>query len=254
MEGAALLAGQGALYAGAGKTAIITTGDAAPIMAGKFPEIMVSSIGNGPHFTEDMAEAALEKAKAYDVIAIGPGIGRDEETMKFVKKMVENFEKTIILDADGLYAAAEAKIDFKSCPGQLILTPHVGEFARLTGLSASEIEEKRIDAASDFSKKNRLVLVLKGAPTVIGLPDGRSYVNTTGNPGMATGGMGDTLTGVIGAMAAQGMSPSSSAAVGVYLHGLAGDLAAETTAVGYRVTDLARLLPKARAQITEMDE
>lgn len=254
MEGAALLAGQGALYAGAGKTAIITTGDAAPIMAGKFPEIMVSSIGNGPHFTEDMAEAALEKAKAYDVIAIGPGIGRDEETMKFVKKMVENFEKTIILDADGLYAAAEAKIDFKSCPGRLILTPHVGEFARLTGLSASEIEEKRIDAASDFSKKNRLVLVLKGAPTVIGLPDGRSYVNTTGNPGMATGGMGDTLTGVIGAMAAQGMSPSSSAAVGVYLHGLAGDLAAETTAVGYRVTDLARLLPKARAQITEMDE
>lgn len=79
----------------------------------------------------------------------------------------------------------------------MILTPHVGEFARLTGLSASEIEEKRIDAASDFSKKNRLVLVLKGAPTVIGLPDGRSYVNTTGNPGMATGGMGDTLTGVI---------------------------------------------------------
>ena len=136
----------------------------------------------------------------------------------------------------------------------MILTPHVGEFARLTGLSASEIEEKRIDAASDFSKKNRLVLVLKGAPTVIGLPDGRSYVNTTGNPGMATGGMGDTLTGVIGAMAAQGMSPSSSAAVGVYLHGLAGDLAAETTPVGYRVTDLARLLPKARAQITEMDE
>ena len=87
---------------------------------------MVSSIGNGPHFTEDMAEAALEKAKAYDVIAIGPGIGRDEETVKFVKKMVENFEKTIILDADGLYAAAEAKIDFKSCPGRLILTPHVG--------------------------------------------------------------------------------------------------------------------------------
>ena len=105
--------------------------------------------------------------------------------MYFVKKMVENFAKTIRLDADGLYAAAEAKIDFKSCPGRLILTPHVGEFARLTGLSASEIEEKRIDAASDFSKKNRLVLVLKGAPTVIGLPDGRSYVNTTGNPALA---------------------------------------------------------------------
>lgn len=117
MEGAALLAGQGALYAGAGKTAIITTGDAAPIMAGKFPEIMVSSIGNGPHFTEDMAEAVLEKAKAYDVIAIGPGIGRDEETVKFVKKMVENFEKTIILDADGFLRGRRGEDRFQVLPG-----------------------------------------------------------------------------------------------------------------------------------------
>lgn len=251
MEGAALLAGQGALYAGSGKVALVTTKKAASLLAGRIPELMVSSIGEGSCFSEKDSEAALEKAKAYDVIAIGPGLGRAEETQKFVKQMVTNWDKTILIDADGLYALKEQQVDLAKCPGRLILTPHVGEFAHLTGLSPAEVEKGRIDEAIRYAVENHVVLVLKGAPTVTALPDGAAWVNTTGNPGMATGGMGDTLTGIITALAGQGMNGSCAAMAGVYLHGLAGDLAAEKAFVGYRASDLARLVPLARERVME---
>lgn len=251
MEGAALLAGQGALYAGGGKVAVVTTKKAASLLAGKIPELMVSSIGEGPCFSEKDCGAALEKAKAYDVIAIGPGLGRAEETQKFVKRLVMGWDKTILIDADGLYALKEQQVDLTKCPGRLILTPHVGEFAHLTGLSPAEVEKERIDGAIRFAVENHVVLVLKGAPTVTAMPDGRAWVNTTGNPGMATGGMGDTLTGIITALAGQGMNGSCAAMAGVYLHGLAGDLAAEKASVGYRASDLARLVPLARERVME---
>jgi NAD(P)H-hydrate epimerase len=251
MEGAALLAGQGALYAGGGKVALVTTKKTASLVAGNIPELMVSSVGEGSCFSEKDSEAALEKAKAYDVIAIGPGLGRAEETQKFVKQMVINWDKTILIDADGLYALKEQQVDLAKCPGRLILTPHVGEFAHLTGLSPAEVEKGRIDEAIRYAVENHVVLVLKGAPTVTALPDGAAWVNTTGNPGMATGGMGDTLTGIITALAGQDMNGSCAAMAGVYLHGLAGDLAAEKASVGYRASDLARLVPLARERVME---
>lgn len=249
MEGAALLAGQGALYAGGGKVAVVTTAGAARVLAGRIPELMVSSLGEGPFFMEKDAEGALEKAKAYDVIAIGPGLGRKKETGQFVKKLVTSFDGTLVVDADGLFALKEENVRLATCPGRLILTPHVGEFAHLTGLSPVEIEERRIDAAIRFAVDNHVVLVLKGAPTVTAMPDGSAFVNSTGNPGMATGGMGDTLTGIIAALVGQGMNGSTAAVAGVYLHGLAGDLAAEKTPVGYRASDLAELVPAARAEV-----
>ena len=246
MEGAVLLAGQGALYAGGGKVAVVTPKEAAPVLAGKIPELMVSSIGKGPCFTGKDCIEALEKGKAYDVIAIGPGLGRTGETQDFVKEMVTSWEKTILLDADALFAVKEAGIDLKKCPGRLILTPHVGEFDHITGLSPKETEDRRIDEAIRFAVENHVILVLKGAPTVTAMPDGSAWVNTTGNPGMATGGMGDTLTGVIAALAGQGMNASGAAMAGVYLHGLAGDLAAKKTAVGFLAGDLAKRIPQAR--------
>lgn len=154
-----------------------------------------------------------------------------------------------MVDADGLFALKEENVRLATCPGRLILTPHVGEFAHLTGLSPVEIEERRIDAAIRFAVDNHVVLVLKGAPTVTAMPDGSAFVNSTGNPGMATGGMGDTLTGIIAALAGQGMNGSTAAVAGVYLHGLAGDLAAEKAPVGYRASDLAELVPAARAEV-----
>lgn len=251
MEGAALLAGQGALYSGGGKIAVVSVEQVAERLAGKIPELMISSLGTAPHFTEDMIEAAWEKAQAYDVLAIGPGLGRAKETGEFVKYLAEHWEKTLILDADALYAVAKEPIDLASCPGNLILTPHVGEFATLTGLSPKEIETHRIDVAMDFAQKHQVTLVLKGAPTVVALPFGKAVVNTTGNPGMASGGMGDTLTGIIAALAGQGLEAEEAATVGVYLHGLAADLLAQETPVGFTASDVARYVPKARAYLNK---
>ena len=252
MEGAALLAGQGALYAGGGKVAVVTASGAAHALAGRIPELMVSSIGEGPFFTGEDSGEALEKAKAYDVVALGPGLGRNRETGRFVKDLVTSFDGTMVIDADGLFALKEENISLDTCPGRLILTPHVGEFSHLTGLTPKEIEDGRIDEAIRFAVENHVVLVLKGAPTVTAMPDGSAYVNPTGNPGMATGGMGDTLTGIIAALAGQGMNASGAALAGVYLHGLAGDMVAEKTPVGYRASDLAKLIPAARAEVMKM--
>ncbi len=297
MEGAALLAGQGALHAGGGKVAILTVKEAADKLAAKVPELMVSHLqarltwedlasddfpipddladlfdefeddfddeddeeedyltdeGMEPDcFLPAMTAALEEKWDAYDVLAIGPGIGRDEKTQAFVAYVLTHWKKKIIVDADALFAIGEMKINLKSLPGEIILTPHVGEFAHLTGLSPKEIEAHRIDAAISFAKKNHVVLVLKGAPTVTAFPDGRAYVNTTGNPGMATGGMGDTLTGIITAMAGQGLTIEDAAMTGVYLHGLAADLLAEETPVGYTASEVAGKVPEAMAAVSD---
>ncbi len=285
MEGAALLAGQGALYAGGGKIAVITPKAAADKLALKVPELMVSYLParytledlipeefwchdpqedelacetkdepeylsdegmEPPCFEQAMMSALKEKWDAYDVLAIGPGLGRREKTQEFVSSALSEWEKTLIVDADALFAIKEKEIDLKSLPGDLILTPHVGEFAHLTGLSPKEIEAHRIDAAISFAKENQVTLVLKGAPTVTALPDGRAYVNTTGNPGMATGGMGDTLTGIITALVGQGLPSEEAAPLGVYLHGLAADLLAKEIPVGYTASQVAEMVPRAR--------
>lgn len=249
MEGAALLAGQGALHAGAGKVAVVTVPKAAAVIAGKVPELMVSSVGDSDFFTSAMAEEVLQKAEAYDVLAIGPGLGRDAETGRFVKEILTRWRKPVIVDADALYAVKEMEIDLARCPGQLILTPHVGEFAHLTGRTAAEAERERIDGAIAFAMERGVTLVLKGMPTVIAAKDGFAYVNVTGNPGMATGGMGDTLTGIIAALAGQEMDPEPAAICGVYLHGLSGDLLARETPVGYTASDVARMVPRAREMV-----
>lgn len=249
MEGAALLAGQGALHAGAGKVAVVTVPKAA-VIAGKVPELMVSSVGDSDFFTSAMAEEVLQKAEAYDVLAIGPGLGRDAETQRFVKEILTRWRKPIIVDADALYAVKEMEIDLARCPGQLILTPHVGEFAHLTGRTAADVERERIDGAIAFAMDREVTLVLKGMPTVITAKDGFAYVNETGNPGMATGGMGDTLTGIIAALVGQEMDPGPAAICGVYLHGLSGDLLARETPVGYTASDVARMVPRAREMVT----
>lgn len=249
MAGAGLLCAQGALYAGAGKVALSSVNDIAWELAGKVPEVMVHAIGDGPCFSDKMLEAAFEEARDYDVVALGCGFGRTEETQKFTEELLYQLDKTVIVDADALFAVAERKVELTRCRGRLILTPHVGEFARLTGLSAGDIEARRIDVARDYAKAHGVVLVLKGAPTVTALPNGRAWVNSTGNPGMASGGMGDTLTGIIGALAGQGLTPEDAAACGVYLHGLAGDILAEKTPVGYTASDVARCVGLARKEV-----
>lgn len=253
MEGAALLAAQGALRAGAGKVALQTVSEAARTLACRVPEVMVHALAEGTRFTEAMAEKALAEAAQYNVTALGCGFGRSEETQRFTEQLLRGLTGTVVADADALFAMAERRILPEDCPGCLILTPHVGEFARMTGLSPAEIEARRIDCAREYASAHRAVLVLKGAPTVTALPDGTAWVNPTGNPGMASGGMGDTLTGVIASLAGQGMPPGDAAACGVYLHGLAGDIAAEETPVGFTASDAAAALPAARARVTAQE-
>ena len=210
---------------------------------------MVRGVADGDSFSAADAETVLAAAEAYDVVVIGPGLSRAEGTQDFVETVLQKLAKPIVLDADALYAVAMRKIDFTKLPGEFVLTPHVGEFSRLSGLSAKETEDTRIDAAISFAKKTKTTVVLKGAPTVTADSFGFAYVNTTGNPGMATGGMGDTLSGVIAALIGQDAGVVNAAYGGVYLHGLAGDLLAKETPIGYTAGDLAKKIPEAWALI-----
>ena len=161
----------------------------------------------------------------------------------------------MVVDADGLNCLAGNLAVLKKRKSETILTPHPGEMARLLGSDAAAVNADRVGVALDFAKKHGVVLVLKGAGTVVACPDGEAFVNPTGNPGMASGGMGDVLTGMIGAFLAQGLTARDAAVCGVYLHGLAGDIAAE--AVGERALlarDVINSIGRAFDQVESDDE
>jgi len=172
-------------------------------------------------------EALLEAAEGKDALVLGPGIARGKKTHQLISALLERFPGPVLLDADGLNALAGRLEVLRSAQGPLVLTPHPGEMARLAGLSVAEIQSNRVAVARDFAKAHRVTLVLKGARTVVALPDGRARINPTGNPGMATGGAGDVLSGLCGALLAQGLAPPDAASTAVYAHGLAGDLEEE---------------------------
>jgi len=162
----------------------------------------------------------------YSAIGIGPGIGKKSSIRTALQKILETGFHPIVLDADALNILAESPDSLLRLPEEAILTPHPGEFDRLIGKKATSNE--RLIAQTEFSKKYKVIVVLKGAYTSISLPSGKVYFNSTGNPGMATAGSGDVLTGIILAFLAQGYTPEDAALLGVYLHGLAGDFAAES--------------------------
>lgn len=251
--GAAALAATGALRAGAG---LVTLGVAASllslmqmklteIMTRPLPEIVGGAIGMKavPYIEELTARC--------DVLAIGPGLGRAEETMAAVREVVRNCDKPLVIDADGLNALVGHTDILRDTAALAVLTPHPGEMGRLFGLTPAQVNQDRIGVARQAAHSWGAIVVLKGAPTVVAFPDGEVYVNTSGNAGMATGGTGDVLTGVIAALIAQGLSSHDAAVAGVYLHGLAGDIAARAGQVGMAAGDVARALPAAYAGLLE---
>lgn len=213
MAGAAILAGKAALKSGAGIVRLAVPKSIYPVCAAALPEAVYSLM-------ED--EVDLSKA---DAVAFGCGVGRGELAENTLIKLLESCDKPLLIDADGINLLSEHidLLKLKKCP--VVLTPHIGEMARLTGLSTGYIKENRVDVSLNFAKEYNVTLLLKGKDTVIANPEGDFKINPTGTRALATAGSGDVLTGVITAFLAQGAKPFDAAVLGAYIHGLSGEKA-----------------------------
>jgi len=252
--GAAAMAGMAALRAGAGLSTVATAKSVLATVAGFHPEVMTEPLAETKAGTisSDAAERLEELAKGKTVLAIGPGISRDADTASLVRRLVTKSPTTIVLDADGLNAF-EGHTDELNGKGRLlVITPHPGEMARLVGCSIADVQKERLSVARKFAHEHDLIVVLKGHRTLVVQPDGEAWVNTTGNPGMSTGGTGDILTGMVTGIVAQHPKDAFLAVcAAVHLHGLAGDVMRERVGEHSLVaTDLLQGLPEAfrRAQ------
>ncbi|NGQ95864.1 NAD(P)H-hydrate dehydratase [Brevibacillus sp. SYP-B805] len=227
MSGAGILACRAALRAGCGLVTWAAPATLMPSLIGHVPEAMLLGIQEGWTYPQAV-ERLLAAIRQRQAAVIGPGLGRFPGDTAWLRTLWEQTDTPLLLDADALNMLADAA-DFAAWPQRtapVVLTPHPGEMARLCGVSTAEIQRNRIEVARHFAQKHRVLLVLKGAATVIASPDGDAYVNPTGNPGMATGGSGDVLAGIIGSLLAQGYEAKAAACLGVWLHGAAGDRAA----------------------------
>lgn len=191
-------------------------------------------------------EQLIKGLEGKTTVAIGPGLSQHPDVQHLVLKLITSVSVPMVIDADGINAVAVECVILKKKKGPLILTPHPGEMGRLIGKSAVDVQKDRFNIASEFAKFWGVILVLKGAHTIIAFPDGRLWVNNTGNPGMATAGMGDALTGMIAGFIAQGLSPEDATLLAVFLHGKAGDLAAALRGeAGLLTSDLIDQIPQA---------
>lgn len=249
MAGAAALCGASALRAGAGLVRVASPTEVQPTVASFEPSYMTFPLpqdGDGLLDFTAARELLTSLLKQADVLAVGPGLGQSADLRRFIKWVVEAVEVPTVLDADGLNALAGQTDLLRGLKRPFVVTPHPGEFARLTGASIEEIQKDRKRHAADFAATAEpLVVVLKGTGTVV--TDGRRvYVNTTGNPGMASGGVGDALTGVIAALIGQKLPVFEASQLGVYAHGLAGDIARDQNGeVGLIAGDVVDSLPDA---------
>ena len=255
-SGAAAMAGMAALRAGAGLVTVATAKSALPNVAGFAAELMTEPLPETDTGGIGVASAKNGKlqqlASTMTVVAIGPGIGRHPETVGFVREVVRTLKCPLVIDADGLNAFDGKTELLDGSKRALVLTPHPGEMSRLVGATIKAVQADRLNVAREFARDHKLVLVLKGSLTIIALPDGTAWVNPTGNPGMATGGTGDILTGMTAGILAQMPNEAARAAVAAaYLHGLTGDVAAETMGEHSLVaTDLLTGLPEAFRRAT----
>lgn len=241
--GAACLCAQGALLSGCGLVTLGIPKSLNCIVATKLTEVMTKPLPET--LDKTLSLKAFVEIKRFsddvDVLAIGPGLSRNRNTQQLIKRIVKEIDKPIVLDADGINA-------FEGHPELIkatVITPHPGEMARLIGKSVKFIQANRKKVAKEFSNRYNIVTVLKGYQTVVTSPAGKIYINRTGNPGMATGGVGDILTGIISALLAQGLEPFEAGKIGVYVHGAAGDLAVRKKGqISFIASDIFETLPK----------
>lgn len=250
--GAAHLAAMGALRSGAGLVTIATPRSCQDVVAALAPEYMTEGLEETTDgaLHSDAIRRALELEQ--DVVAVGPGLGVSESTVAFVRALVERGGSPIVLDADALNAFADDPRRLAGREGRdVVITPHPGEMARLLRISTQQVQANRIDAARSFAARHHLYVVLKGHRTIVATPEERIFINPTGNAGMATGGTGDVLTGMIAAWLGQLLDAEAACKLAVYLHGLAGDLAeADEGEVAMTATDVVMHLGDALLELT----
>ena len=256
LTGAAYLTSQAALISGSGLVTLGIPKSLNPVMARKLTEVMTRPLPETK--SQSLGQKAFFEIRRFlekiDLLVIGPGLSQHKETQVLIRKVVSFCKKPLVIDADGLNALVGYLKILSTANKQrtaTILTPHPGEMARLINKSVKVIQKDRKKVAKEFANKYNVTLVLKGHHTVVASPGKKIYVNKTGNPGMASGGVGDVLTGVIASFLGQGLSSFDAAKLGVYMHGLAGDLAAkEKGQLSLRAIDLLNKLPQAFKKIS----
>ncbi len=258
-SGAAVLGGRAALRVGAGLVTVATPADVLPIVAAGMPELMTARLLSTEEGTASMrnldGEHFAQIAQGKSVLAIGPGLSTNDETQQFIRAVLETTSLPVVLDADGLNAFAGRAAELGTRKAELLaITPHPGEMARLLDSTVRDVQAKRLEVALDAAEQWRAHVILKGFHTILATPEGRAYVNTTGNPGMATGGTGDVLTGMLAGLTAEFGTKDWERVLGlgVYLHGLAGDVAAESVGQAPLVaSDVVEALPEAYARLLD---
>jgi hydroxyethylthiazole kinase-like uncharacterized protein yjeF len=253
--GSVAMAGMAALRSGAGLSTVATPKSVLATVAGFHPEVMTEPLDETDAGTISTRAGERMNAviKGMTVLAVGPGISRNPETSDFVRSLVVKSKTPLVLDADGLNAFEGRAAELNGKGRTLVITPHPGEMARLTESTIAAVQRDRINVARTFAREHELIVVLKGHRTLIAQPDGTVWVNTTGNPGMATGGTGDILTGMVAGLIAQNPQHIVEAVIAaVHLHGLAGDVARESMGEHSLVaTDLVKALPEAFRRVRE---
>lgn len=254
--GAAALAARAAMRSGAGLVTVATAASQQPVVASLVLEAMTESLPETPARSvgAKALETIAELAARRDAVALGPGLGLDPETQAVAREVVRAIRRPMVVDADALTALATHLDVLAAAPAPRCLTPHPGEMARLLGTSTAEIQRDRLAAARTTAARTGAWVVLKGAVSVIADPGGDVFLNPTGNPGMASGGTGDVLTGMVGAFLARGFEPSAALQAAVYLHGRAGDLAAARLGQEALIaSDLIETLPAAFTEVHGTD-
>lgn len=248
MAGAAIMAGKAALRCGIGLLKIAVPKSIYPVCATNILESVyypLEETSNGVISSKN-TDFLLEMCEKSSAVLIGCGLSVCDDTKNLVQSVITNCEKPLVIDADALNCICNKPEILKNLKAPAIITPHPGEMARLLHSTPKTVNSNRENTAIDFAKKFGVVTVLKGAGTIIASPDGEVYINHTGNSGMATGGSGDVLSGIIGSLLAQGASPINAASAGVFLHGTIGDLAAEKLGkISMLPTDMIDMIPTA---------
>lgn len=252
LTGAATLTSRAVMRAGAGMALLGAPSSLIDSLATRLMEVMLRPLSETS--ARSLSQAALpdiiELAQWADALAIGPGLSRNPDTVALVRSVVTSVTRPMVIDADGLNAFAGRASILRDCPAEVILTPHTGELARLIDRTPEDILSNRVAVARETAAALKVTLVLKGASTLIATPAGQVAVNSTGNPGMATAGSGDVLTGVIAGLLGQGLPPWDAARLGVFLHGLAGDIGVQHTGLHSLIAgDLIDHLPAAFLQV-----